>query len=75
MAHSRCVRAHGVGVGAKLIGYFNVTLGECTNEVMQIWQWESYKHREQATENLANNPAWEEYTKYDTHTQTHTHTQ
>jgi hypothetical protein len=32
---------------------------------MQIWQWESHKHREQATENLANNPAWEEYTKYE----------
>lgn len=55
--------AHKTKEGAKLIGYFNVTLGECTNEVMQIWQWESYKHREQATENLANNPAWEEYTK------------
>jgi hypothetical protein len=49
--------------GAKLIGYWNVTLGEGTNDVIQIWQWESHKHRERATENLNKNPAWEEYTR------------
>jgi hypothetical protein len=40
-----------------------VTLGEGTNDVIQIWQWESHKHRERATENLNKNPAWEEYTR------------
>jgi len=55
--------SHKIKEGAKMIGCWNVTLGECTNEVVQIWQWESYKHREQATENLAHNPAWEKYTR------------
>jgi len=54
---------HKTKEGAKLLGYWNVTLGECTNEVVQIWQWESHKHRQTAHQNLAKNPAWEEYTK------------
>ncbi len=49
--------------GAKLIGYWSTVLGECTNDVVQIWQWPSYKDREHTMETLSSHKEWNEYTR------------
>jgi len=47
--------------GCKLIGYWSTVLGATTNEVVQIWQWDSYKKREEVMEGLESHKDWQSY--------------
>ncbi|KAL6067579.1 NIPSNAP domain-containing protein [Balamuthia mandrillaris] len=47
--------------GAKLIGYWTTEFGEPKNSIVQIWEYSSFKQREEVRSKLANNSKWRKY--------------
>eukprot|EP01089_Gocevia_fonbrunei_P015606 TRINITY_DN4603_c0_g1_i1.p1 TRINITY_DN4603_c0_g1~~TRINITY_DN4603_c0_g1_i1.p1 ORF type:complete len:275 (-),score=49.21 TRINITY_DN4603_c0_g1_i1:13-837(-) len=51
-----------LNTGAKLIGFFTTVFGT-RNQIVQIWEWENYKHRQEIQDVLTKNKDWLGYAK------------